>query len=235
MEIITVIYSYERKCTVQKTIILACPTLRQELQKALSLHASCSSVYFLPRQLHSDPKELHRYLQDTIDRLYNVERIVLCVSRCGGGTANLKATSAELVLPRTRDCLDILLSGSSLDALERDLHGIYFTASWMEFSKESEIDLERLTEKMGRPAAEEYLRSLYKSFHNFYIIDTGCYDVQEVRDYIAPLVRILDGRIAVLKGEFCILHKIAIGNFDDDFIRIPCGGVVPCESFLSNE
>ena len=218
-----------------KTIILACPTLRQELQKAISLHDSGSPVYFLPRQLHNDPKELYRYLQDKIDRLYNVERIVICASRCGGGTANLKATSADLILPRTRDCLDILLSGGSLNDLERDLHGIYFTASWMEFAKESEIDLARLTEKMGRPAAEDYLRRLFKSFHNFYIIDTDCYDVQEVRDYIAPLVKILDGSITVLKGKFGILHKIAMENFDDDFITVPRGSVVDGDVFLRNE
>ena len=219
---------------MKQTIILSCPTLKRELQTAIESHAAEAAVYFLPRHLHNDPKELSRYLQDMIDSFYNVQRIVVCASRCGGGTANLRATSAELVLPRTRDCLDILLSEDSLDSIQRNIRGIYFTASWMEFSKESEIDLGKLTAKMGREAAEEYLRRLYKSFNEFYIIDTGCYDVQEVKDYIAPLVEILNGTITVLRGGFKILHKIAVGIFDEDFVTIPQGGTVPEDAFLPN-
>ena len=184
--------------------------------------------------LHNDPKELHRYLQDRIDHLSHVHRIVLCVSRCGGGTAGLEATTAEIILPRTRDCLDILLSGKNLNTLKRNIRGIYFTASWMNCSKESDIDLGKLTAEMGKEAAESYLRQLYKTFNEFYIIDTDCYDVQEVKNYIDPLVKILDGTITVIRGEFRILHKIAAETFDDDFIIIPKGDIVPAEAFLPN-
>lgn len=218
-----------------QTIILACPTLEQELKRAMEYNTSEEAVYFLPRRLHSDPKELHRYLQDMIDHFYNAQRIVLCVSRCGGGTANLHATTSEIVLPRTRDCLDILLSGNSLNTLQRNIHGIYYTASWMAFSKEFDIDLGKLTSKMGKAPAEEYLRKLYKTFNEFYIIDTGCYDVQEVKKYLEPLARILKGTIRILHWEFRILHKIAAGTFDDDFIIIPKGGVVPPDEFLPNK
>ena len=208
-----------------KTVILSCPTLKGELTSALAEASSEAIVYFMPQRLHSDPKELHDYMQDMIDHFRNVDRIVLCVSGCGGGTKGLKASTAELVVPRTRDCLDILLSGDSLAALQRDITGVYFTESWMEFSKNSDIDLDKLIRKMGRTDAEDYLRRLFKTCNKFYIIDTGCYDVQEVQEYIAPLVKILDGTVTVLKGEYGILRKIARGEFDDDFDIVPKGGV----------
>lgn len=228
------IENIEETTAAPQTVILSCPTLEQELKRALECHASNAAVVFLPRHLHNDPKELHRYLQDKIDHLHQVHRIVLCVSRCGGGTANLRASTAEIILPRTRDCLDILLSGHDLNSLCRNIRGIYFTASWMNFSKESDIDLAKLTAKMGKEAAEAYLRQLYKTFNEFYIIDTDCYDIQEVKDYIEPLVKILDGSITVIRGEFKILHKIAAETFDDDFIVIPKGCSVPAEAFLPN-
>ena len=218
-----------------KTVILSCPTLRGELEAALADAASEAVVYFLPRRLHSDPKELHDYLQDMIDRFYNTDRIVLCVSGCGGGTVGLRASSAELIVPRTRDCLDILLSEDSLDALQRDISGVYFTESWMEFSKESDIDLDKLTEKMGRAAAEDFLRRLYKTFNKFYIIDTGCYDVKTVQDYVAPLVEILSGTVTMLPGKCGVLHKIARERFDGDFAVIPKGDEVPKGIFLKNK
>ena len=208
-----------------KTVILSCPTLRGELTSAMAEASSEAIVYFMPQRLHSDPKELHDYIQDMIDHFWNVDRIVLCVSGCGGGTKGLKASTAELAVPRTRDCLDILLSGDSLKTLQRDISGVYFTESWMEFSKNSDIDLDKLTKKMGREAAEEFLRRLYKTCNKFYLIDTGCYDMQEVRAYITPLVEILQGTITVLRGEYGILRKIARGNFDDDFDIVPKGEV----------
>ena len=217
-----------------KTVILSCPTLRGELQAALTEASSEAVVYFLPRTLHSDPKELHAYLQDKIDRFYNVDRIVLCVSGCGGGTAGLRASSAELVVPRTRDCLDVLLSGDSLATLERDISGVYFTKSWMEFSQDSDIDLDKLRAKMGREAADDFLRRLYKTCNKFYIIDTGCYDVRAVQDYIAPLVEILHGTVTMLTGECGVLHKIARAQFDGDFVVVPKGGAVSSEVFLNN-
>ncbi len=69
---------------MKKTVILACPTLKGELQTILSEEASEAVVYFLPRGLHSDPKELHSYVQNMIDSFWNVDRIVLCVTGCGG-------------------------------------------------------------------------------------------------------------------------------------------------------
>ena len=217
-----------------KTVILSCPTLMGELKAALAAASSEAIVYFIPRQLHSVPKKLHEYLQDMIDHFYNADQIVLCVSGCGGGTAGLRAASSELIVPRTRDCLDILLSGESLDALRRDISGVYFTKSWMECTKESEIDLDKLAEKMGREKAENFLRRLYKTCNKFYIIDTGCYNVRAVEEYVAPLVEILSGTMTILHGECGVLHKIAEERFDDDFVVVPPGGKVPSDAFLKN-
>ena len=220
---------------MSKTVILSCPTLKRELMSIMEAHHSDAVVHFMPRTLHSDPAKLHKYVQNAIDNLWNVDRIVVCASRCGGGTANLKATTAPLVLPRTRDCLDILLSGTGLDSLHRDIGGIYYTESWMEFSKNSSINLDTLIEKKGKKEAEDFIRRLYRTLNKFYIIDTGCYDIKEVEDYIAPLVKILDGTVTVLKGGCGILHKMATEKFDDDFVIIPKGETVPGEAFLENK
>ena len=218
-----------------KTVILSCPTLMGELKAALAEASSEAVVYFIPRELHSVPKKLHEYLQDMIDHFYNADQIVLCVSGCGGGTAGLRAASSKLIVPRTRDCLDILLSGESLDALQRDISGVYFTESWMECTKESEIDLDKLAEKMGREQAENFLRRLYKTCNKFYIIDTGCYNVRAVEEYVAPRVEILSGTMTILHGQCGVLHKIAEGRFDEDFVVVSPGGKVPADAFLKNK
>ncbi|MBQ8418127.1 MAG: DUF1638 domain-containing protein [Phascolarctobacterium sp.] len=219
-----------------KSIILSCPTLRGELLAALDEHNADIPVHFMPYELHGDIKYLHEYVQKMIDSFGNVDRIYICTTGCGGGTIGLKATTAELVLPRTRDCLDILLSGDDLKRDDRrNLRGIYYTASWMDFSKNSEIDVEKLIAKRGQEEAEAFLRKLYNGFKDFYIIDTGCYDVEEVRNYLAPLMKILGTEIKELKGEYKILHKMVTHQVDQDFVIVPKGEAVQAGSFMPNK
>lgn len=216
---------------MNQTIIISCPTLKGELQHALAAHQCNVPVYYLPQQLHNEPPKLREYLQTLIDNFYNVDRIIICVSGCGGGTIGLKATNAQLVVPKSRDCIDILLSDDSLNELERPRNGVFYTESWMNFSKNSSLDLNTQIEKNGYQATVEYMKKVYKGFEHFYIIDTGTYDVKMVQEYIEPLVKILNGTITILKGKYKILHKIALDELDDDFIVVQKSGTVNKEDF----
>ena len=51
---------------------------------------------------------------------------------------------------------------------------------------------------------------------------------------MAPLVEILSGTMTMLHGEYGILHKIAEGRFDDDFVVVSPGDKVPTNAFLKN-
>ena len=215
-----------------KGIVLACPTLKREMLAAWQKEDSSLPIYFLPARLHNDLQEMHSYLQHTIDSLANVDRIYLCTTGCGGSTVGIVANTAEIILPRTRDCLDILLSKEKLKKLERDIRGFYYTASWMDFCKNSSIDLEHLTNKMGRMEAEKYLRKLYAKCKDYYIIDTGCYDLAPVKAYVEPLVQIVQGNLHYVKGEYNILRKMAREEIDEDFYRVPMGGKIPSGIFF---
>ena len=208
--------------------------LAGELKEAMKEAQSDSVVYFMPPGLHRDPKVLHHYVQDKIDHFYNVSKIVVCTTGCGGGNIGITASSAPLVYPKTRDCIDILLSGDSLADLKRDMHGVFLTESWMEFMKESSIDMEKLEKKMGRDEAHGYLKKLYAPIHDFYIIDTGCYDVEPVKKYIEPMVDLLQADLHMVHGGYGILRKMAKGTFDDDFFVVPKGEKVKPGSFPAN-
>lgn len=204
----------------KKSVIISCRTLANELLLALRECASDAPVYFLPEGLHNSPPKLHEYLQNLLDSLDNVERVLLCVSGCGGGTRGLAARNAELVIPKTADCLDILLSGSGC---ERPAGAIFLTESWMRFMQKSVIDRQTMIDKLGREEAEAALRRIYKGFTRFCIIDTGAYDTAPVAEYISPLVRLLGGTLEYLPGRFELLRKLAAGNINEDFYVIPKG------------
>ena len=209
------------------TIIFACPTLQKKLIHALKDAESSAVLYLLPDELHKSPANLKKYLQEKIDSILYADRVIICPSGCGGGTIGL-----ELVLPRTRDCLDILLSGENLKAIKRPKHGVFFTESWAEYSKRSSIDVDKIIRSRGEEEGKIFLRKLYKGFEHFYIIDTGVYEIEPVREYLEKLREVLDGQIDIVPGKYGILRKIAADDFDEDFLILKKGETVP-ESYFT--
>lgn len=207
-----------------KRIILSCPTLEKELRSLLP-DSGTDQIIFLPSHLHSSPRDLRKYLQSIIDQQQEADQILICVSGCGGGTSGLRASTADLVIPKTRDCVDILLSQDSAAEIPRAVNGMFLTESWMGFFKESSLDYQTMVNKLGRESAEERLKAIYNGFNHFYIIDTGTYDLAPVKEYIQPLVELLDGTLEVIPGGYGILKKLVRGQIDEDFQVVPKGSV----------
>ncbi len=209
---------------MSKKVILTCLMLKQELEKVIAEIGFSGQIHYLPQKLKEDPLAIREYLQNQIDSLGDTDQILLCVSGCGGATVGLRATTAELVIPQTEDCIDILLSDAKISGWRRPENGMFLTGCWVDFMRESDLDLNKLTERMGEDGAEEYIRLMYEGLENFYWINTGMADRKKVLDYVMPLVKILNGTVTEVRGNFDILKKMVAGDLDSDFIVVPQGG-----------
>ena len=201
---------------MKNRVIIACRTLEREIQAAMKETGNSCLVYYLPLKFHVAPKEMAVELQRIIDSLTNVDEVLVCVSGCGGSTKDLKATTADIIIPKTRDCIDILLSNQE-GKIERDKNGIFFTDNWLEFFRESPMAFEKLVKEHGKEEAKEKFRQIYKGFEHFYVVDTGAYNVEEVKAHLRPLVDILGGELTVVKGRYEILRKMIAGKIDQNF------------------
>ncbi len=213
---------------MDKRKIYACITLQKELENTIAKIGFAGKVNYLSPELHSNPQKMHQTLQKIIDENTDAEEIVICVSGCGKATCDLKATTCNLAVPRTMDCIDVLLTGSGI---KRPDGAIFITKSWMNFMKNSTLDYETLVKERGQDEAETFLKQIYKGFTDFYIIDTGTYALQEVEDYIMPLVKLLEGTLTRLPGPYKVLEKLVSGNYDDSVIVIPKGGTLSIHEF----
>ncbi len=92
--------------------------------------------------------------------------------------------------------------------------------------KNSRLDLNRILAEKGPEATEEYMRTMFRGFENFYIIDTGIYPLEEIEAYIQPLADMIGGRISKVRGDWGILKKMAAGKIDDDFLVAKKGETV---------
>lgn len=213
---------------LKKRVLYSCITLQKELEETIQRVGFEGKIFYLSTELHSDPQKMHQVLQDHIDSNTEAEEIIICVSGCGKATCDLKATTCSLALPRTMDCIDVLLTGAGI---KRPDGAIFITRSWMNFMKNSSIDYEKLIKEKGKLEAEAFLKKLYHGFSDFYIIDTGTYNLQEVENYIMPLVKLLDGTLNYLPGPYKVLEKLITGNYDKDVIVIPQGEVLSIHEF----
>ena len=198
-------------------VVIACRTLEREIQAAMKETGTSYLVYYLPMTLHVQPLEMAKQLQKIIDSLENVDEVLLLVSGCGNSTQNLKATTADIIIPKTRDCIDILLTKTTVEEIDRDNRGIFFTDNWLTFFKNSPMDYDKLVAEHGKEKGEEEFKKMYKGFEHFYLVDTGAYDIKPVKAYLEKLVKILGGELTVVKGRYEVLRKMLLGKIDEDF------------------
>lgn len=213
---------------MSKRIIYSCVTLKKELENVIAATGFDGEVHYLSEKLHSSPQTMHQVLQQHIDEAIGAEEVIICVSGCGKSTVGLQATAAPIALPRTMDCIDILLSGSGV---KRPAGAIFLTDGWMNFMKASALNHETLVQERGYEAAADALRKIYRGFTDFYIIDTHTYDTKPVKEYIMPLIKMLNGQLHYIDGRYQVLYKLLNGTRDHDIISIPQGGVLDISEF----
>lgn len=126
---------------------VACEVFRRELSAAAEKSPNAVELHWLPQGLHDTPDELRRRLTETLAEIERadaqappdgrLDAIVLCYGLCGGGLAGVRAGRLPLVLPRTDDCIGVLL-GSQRRYLDyfHSRGGIYwYTPGWLDFAK----------------------------------------------------------------------------------------------------
>ena len=91
------------------TVLIACNTIRDELEKAARETEFRHPIVWIESGLHLFPASLRRRLQEELDRLHDVERVLLAFGFCGNSVIGLASRDYELIFPRVDDCITLLL------------------------------------------------------------------------------------------------------------------------------
>src|SRR5512145_1646558 len=89
-------------------VVIACRVLQSMLEQLLPPNLA-SQVTFLDYGLHRVPSKLTWTLQEAIDSIEPPSLVVLGYGLCGNGLNGIKAARHTLLVPRTDDCIAILL------------------------------------------------------------------------------------------------------------------------------
>ena len=177
--------------------------------------------------------KMRAFLQSIIDSLAFVDRVIITASRCGNATVGLRATTAELLLPRGADCIDLLLSERDLPSRVRPERAIFLTDSWVKSTSDSEYSYEALTARYGENTAAELLKTMYRDYRSYVFLDSGVYDVAALKHSMKAKAALLGMTMEQRPAPCATLRKLVKGEIDDDFILVPKGGTVKESDFIA--
>ena len=81
-----------------KTAILACKTLRYEVEKACKDNDIDYPIYWIESGLHNYPEKLHNNLQEELDKLQGFDRVIMTFGLCGNALLGIKSNNLELII-----------------------------------------------------------------------------------------------------------------------------------------
>ena len=93
-----------------REVIVACKALTQEIDYVQDKLGTSIPVIWVDRGLHNVPSKLNEAVQETLDALEDVDRVLLGYANCGNAIKGVQARDFEIIIPKVDDCISILFN-----------------------------------------------------------------------------------------------------------------------------
>lgn len=219
-----------------KTVVICCETLKNELNTIFQQKGISLPVIWISSDYHNNPAILRKKLQSEIDGLDGYDRIFLGFGCCGNSTIGLTATTAEMIIPKANDCIDILLSRKD-KKLERKIGTYFLSKGWLQSATKGIInEHQQLIERYGEEKAQLLLKTMLNQYYFLMFIDSGVSDGDELNHLLEISEKFASAanlELVVEKGLFWLLQALVEGPWEEDFIVIKKGETVPMTAFMT--
>ncbi|BAE84507.1 DUF1638 domain-containing protein [Desulfitobacterium hafniense] len=212
------------------TVLIACKMLQHELNKAIAENGCPYPIIWIDSEYHTDPNGLRAKLQEEIDRLEEVDTILLAYGCCGNGTVGLKATTGDLIIPRTEDCISMLMSQRG-QAYVRPKATFFMTKGWLEGTHSMAREIEHAVKRYGPERAKKIFEQMFRHYKYLMLIDTKSYSIEECLAEVELLAQSLNLELTFAEGDVWFLRKLLSGSFAQDFSITPRGETVSQQDF----
>lgn len=229
--------------TIRPIVILACPVFRVWLEANLP-EALADRIAFLDEGLHARPAGLRHALQTSLDGLPQPSVVAFAYGLCGNGLHGLQAGAHTLLIPRSHDCIAILLgSHAARQAHLEEEPGTYvLSPGWIASGKNPLDESRALAAKYGAETAAWLMDAQYRHYRRLVLVGQEPCELEAVRpkaleiaEYCARWGMRYEERLGSgdylrrLLAALPVLAADGRGGADisgEDFLIIPPGGVV---------
>jgi hypothetical protein len=213
--------------------IVACETLKQELELVMR-NRNCSwPVIWIDSARHAWPEKLRAAIQEAIMSLPPSCTVLLLFGFCGNAVVGIEAGTHTLILPRVADCIPLFIGSRE----EREAYGTdtyFFTEGYINSGGSVASDSSKVIERYGEKRGLSILKKMLGHYRSFAVIDTGTFNVNTVRARVEHFANQIEIPVRVIPGNLRIIETLLSGNWQaGDFLTVSSGTVISFEDSLS--
>ena len=222
-------------------VVIACQVLQSMLEQMLPDDLA-AQVTFMDYGLHRVPNKMTWNLQDAIDSVDEPSLVVLGYGLCGNGLNGIKAGDHTLLVPRTDDCIAILLG--SRQAYVREFEVVpgtyYLSKGWLESGSHPLKEYEEYVEKYGPAEAEWIMDQQYQHYERLVLVAHNDAEMDKYRPQAQKVARYCERwgmRYQEILGSDDYVRRLvevasALDRADGDFLVILPGGEISQNQFI---
>ncbi|TGE37474.1 DUF1638 domain-containing protein [Desulfosporosinus fructosivorans] len=215
------------------TIIVACQTIRDEVNLAIAETRVPYPVLWIESGLHNFPDRLGQKIQQEIDKIENVETILLAFGYCGNSLLDIRSSRAQLIIPRVDDCISLLLgSYERRQTMDNEIGTYFLTKGWLENEQNLVSEYERCVVRYGKEKALKVMKMMLNNYHRLMVINTQAYQSAGVLKKTKWFADVLGLSHEEIEGSSRLLKKLLLGPWDAEFAIIQAGEKVTLEHMI---
>jgi len=181
---------------------------------------------FLDFNYHGKPDRLHVRLQEIIDRSQDYDLIITTYSRCSNVVVGLLSQRVPLLMPRTHDCISLLLGSNErqLKLLRKNPGTYYFSRGWLDHGRTPYAEYLEYVDRYGREKALDLIKMLYGSYNKAVLIVTpGTKDIEFYREKVRTIADFFEWDVGEEEGNLDLLTAVLNGNIEQDIVYVQPG------------
>ncbi|MDR3602677.1 MAG: DUF1638 domain-containing protein [Desulfosporosinus sp.] len=187
---------------------------------------------FLDFNYHGKPNLLHERLQGIIDQSQAYDLIITTYSRCSNVVVGLLSRQVPLLLPKTHDCISLLLGSNArqLKLLRENPGTYYFSRGWLDYGRTPYAEYLEYLDRFGREKAADLIKMLYGSYNKAVLIVTlGTKDIEKYREKVREIADFFGWDVGEEEGDLQLLTSVLNGSIGQDTVYVEAGRTVTIE------
>jgi hypothetical protein len=216
-------------------VIVACRVLQTLMEPYLQQRPAPAT--FLEYGFHRTPALMTPALQAELDRLPEPSTVILGYGLCGNGLAGLKAGRHTLIMPRTDDCIAMLLGSYQRyqEEFSAEPGTIYLSKGWLESGSHPLKEHQELLKKYDAETSDWILDQQYHNYKRIVLIAASQEELEHYRPQAQAVAAFCAERWGFRYeeqlGTAVFIDQLmtagpALTASTDDFLVIPPGGEI---------
>ncbi len=193
------------------TMIIACGTIRDEINRAMEIAGRKFPAVFLKPGLDDEPQKLRDAIESEMNQLAEPSLVLLGYGFSNGALVDFPAGKHTLVAPQAEDVLCLVLgSQARRDAIMKAQPTYLITEGWLR-GDNIFAAFQKSVDKFGPEKAARLHKSMMSHYKRFLLVDTGVYDLNAYRGQLKDLAGALGLAVEEDKGDLGWLTRLVNG------------------------